>query len=660
MLNRVGTNGSDPHKRINDAYALDWVTTLSPVMVLNARVSFGRYIESTDSVTNRNFDMTTLGFPASLASSLPYSPGFGRYALDDYLALGKYGPGRNVTNTWATAVSATRVNGTRTTKAGVDLRWVQYAAQNPGTVFQLNSSRIFTQADYTRADALSGSSVAGFLLGTPSSGTVNYQSFFIYMAPYIAPWVQHDWKMTSRLMLNLGFRFDFNVPPNERYNRLNRGFDANVVSPVDAQIDHKLFPDTPAPIRGGLLFAGQSGVSNRAANTYWNTWQPRIGLSWALNSKTVIRGGWGRFYANPSNNFQQSYGFTNQTTMSVSPDSNRTAYPNMINNPFPTINQPRGSADGLLTYAGRAFNFVSDKFRTPHTDIFSVAIQRAMGAHGRLEIAYSGSRGYDQEGSKTFNEQGDGAFRDRCNLLLGGSAIYCDAAVPNPFRNIEAFRGTSSFTATTQSRNQILRPFPQFTTLTEMMLSTGRSWYNSLQAVYSVRIRKAVNLNVNYTFAKNMQRTGYLDPQNDIMQQGVTGYDRPHRFVASLIGGLPFGQGRRWLNGTHGVFGRFISGWESTLMFTATSGLPWALPSNVMYLKDAKLDYGWGQEKIQAVKPCVNRWNSNNTVTMMQFSQDYGCTEANWLIVPNLQPAVTRPTTTAACACSQWRWRTCR
>src|SRR5262249_47040115 len=155
-----------------------------------------------DALVDKQFDMGSLGFPALLASSLPYNPGFGRYALDDYLTLGKNSPSRNVTNTWTFAASLTKVNGTHTTKAGYDGRWIQYAVQNSGTVFQLNENRVFTQADYQRTDALNGNSVAGFLLGTPSSGTVNYNSYFIYLSRYNAPWVQHDWKISSRLTMN--------------------------------------------------------------------------------------------------------------------------------------------------------------------------------------------------------------------------------------------------------------------------------------------------------------------------------------------------------------------------------------------------------------------------------------------------------------------------
>ncbi len=358
LLGKIGEDGPLPLKRINDAYVLDWVVTLSPTMILNPRVSFSRYLASNDSVVNKDFDMTKLGFPSSLAASLPYSPGFGRYALDNYLTLGKGTVSRDVTNTWATAVSLTKVNGTHTIKAGIDMRWIQFAVQNPGIVFQLNGNRVFTQLEYNRTDARYGNSVAGFLLGTPSSGTVNYNSYFIYMSRYTAPWIQHDWKVTSHMTVNMGLRFDWNFAPNERYNRINAGFDKESVSPLDKQVDHSLYPEMTSTLKGGLRFAGVNGAPNTPAAKYWKTPQPRIGVAYTLGRRTVLRGGWGRFYSNPSNNdYMQSYGFNNQTTMIVSPDSNRTPYPNMVENPFPRINQPVGAGDGLLTYAGRSYEF---------------------------------------------------------------------------------------------------------------------------------------------------------------------------------------------------------------------------------------------------------------------------------------------------------------
>jgi hypothetical protein len=426
---------------------------------------------------------------------------------------------------------------------------------------------------------------------------------------------------------------DFNVPPNERFNRLNRGFDTQVISPLDKLTNHATVPEMINPIRGGMLYAGVSGTQREASNPYFNTWQPRIGLAYALTGSTVLRGGWGRYYANPSNNFMQSYGYNAQTTMTGSTDSSRTTVPNMINNPFPTINQPRGAADGLLTYAGRSFNFVNSDFKTPYVNLFSFGIRRKIRERGYFDVTYSGSRGFNQEATKSFDEQATSTFRDNCNPLLGHTVTYCNAGITNPFRNLDAFTGSGSYyTSTTISRNNILRPFPQFTSLTEYMLNTGRSWYNSLQSVYAVRLRNGINLNVNYTFAKNELRTGYLDPQNDIMQQGVPQYDRPHRFVASMISQLPFGRGRHFLNRSHGFVSRLVSGWENTIIFNVMSGQPWALPTNAMYLKDARLPHGWGEEKIQVIKPCTSKWNDDGTVVMLGFSQDYGCKAPNWLM----------------------------
>jgi hypothetical protein len=311
----------------------------------------------------------------------------------------------------------------------------------------------------------------------------------------------------------------------------------------------------------------------------------------------------------------------------------------MINNPFPTINQPVGSAAGLLTYAGRNPNTINPNFRTAYVNLFSVGLQHAINNRARVEVTYSASRGMDQESSKPYNDQESGEFRDRCNYMTGGNPSYCDTGVVNPWRNMDAFIGTSYYTNATLSRNNILRPYPQFTGGTEYMRNDGRSWYNSLQSLFTARTRNGINWNVNYTFAKNMYRNGYTDVQNEIMQQGITQYDRPHRFVASMISPLPFGRGRRWFSGARGLTGRLVSGWETTLIFNIQSGMPWAEPANVMYLKDARIPFDWNQEKIQAVKPCVNRWNTNNTITTMPFSTDYGCTEPNFLIVPSYNPA---------------------
>ncbi|MDQ2945309.1 MAG: hypothetical protein M3Y27_05100 [Acidobacteriota bacterium] len=146
-------------------------------------------------------------------------------------------------------------------------------------------------------------------------------------------------------------------------------------------------------------------------------------------------------------------------------------------------------------------------------------------------------------------------------------------------------------------------------------------------------------MNINSdAFSKNMQRGDFLDPLRNIQEQGLAQYDKPHRFTASMISQVPFGSGKRWLNTQNRFLSRLVSGWENTIIFSVSSGLPWTLPTNIIYLKDAKLPTNWSGEAIQAVKPCVLRWNENNTITMQPFSVDYGCTHANWLEVPRYTP----------------------
>ena len=276
--------------------------------------------------------------------------------------------------------------------------------------------------------------------------------------------------------------------------------------------------------------------------------------------------------------------------MSVSPDSNRTPYPNMLNNPFPNINQPRGAADGLLTYAGRSFNFVNTKFRTPHVDLFSFSIQRAIGERSRFEITYSGSRGYDQQSTKPYNEQDDGTFRDGCNWMLGGNPSYCDAAIPNPWRNQDAFFGTTWYTAGYAFAQRAPAPLPAVQHVHRVHAQRRAQLVQlAAGAVHHAHAQRHQPERELHVREEHGAHAGILDASNDIMQQGITQYDRPHRFVASVISQMPFGKGKRWLNHYDGFVGRLVSGWENTVIFNVMSGMPWTLPDSpkAMYLKDA-------------------------------------------------------------------------
>jgi hypothetical protein len=273
-------------------------------------------------------------------------------------------------------------------------------------------------------------------------------------------------------------------------------------------------------------------------------------------------------------------------------------------------------------------------------DQFSFGVQHLLSAKSRLEVTYSASRGNGLQSSRTFNED-DADLRDSCNFMLGGSPSICDQQLPNPFYGLETFNDTNWYISRNLSRYQINRPHPQFTGITELMRNDGLSWYNSLQATFNIR-NQYTTLNANYTWSKNIEQNGWLDPLRSVMQRGLTAFDRPHRFVVSAVTPLPFGRGRRFGRSARGWFGKAIGGWDNSIILSQQSGRLWDLPGSVIQLKDPRVPMDWSGSRVQAIAPCVLRWNENNTVTMLRFSEvDYGCKEAHWLVVPRFNPRYT-------------------
>ena len=638
VLTGVGERGSLPHFRINHADVIDWTSTLSARMILNWRLSYSRYIEGERGDNNVGFDMTTLGFPRSLVSQLPGGDFFGVYNWTGYQSLGMY-PNRNITNNWAFHPSFTMVGRGHTVKAGLDMRWIQYANQNTGDVLSLSGSAAWTQRDYARADALSGHSVASWLLGTPSSGSTQYNAFPINLYKYYAPWIQDDWRVTNKLSLNLGFRWDFNIPANERFNRLNRSFDRDVVNPADAMVNKSQFPGLPM-LRGGLLFAGVNGVPREAADTYKRALQPRAGFAYQLTDKLVMRGGWGRYYINPSNSFIQTNGFTVNTPIINSLDSGRTPIANLINNPFPNgIRVPPGASLGLLTFLGRGFSFVDPEFKLPFVNQFSFGFQYELPWRSKVELTYAGSRGRDLQDSLAENVY-PLSFRKQCNLAEGGNPLYCDEQITNPFFGLAPFEGTSLYTSPRLSRAALALPYPHFGGLTNVTLNSGATWYNSLQIQYETREKAGLSLLVAYTLSKMIEQTGWMDEQRLIPQRSLFQRDTPHRISVASVWELPFGRGRRFLNSSHGFWSRLASGWENSVIFQYQSGWPASLPGNAMYVKDATLpSVDWSAPIVRGHATCAARWNDNGSITLVPASVQAGCTDYNWLVMPRYGPA---------------------
>jgi len=621
VLNKAGADGQLPLKRVNDAYVLDWVRTASPTFIPNLRFSWNRYIEGSRGDPNKGHSPTEVGFPAALVSQLSVPDWFGRYEFDNYSALGRYF-GFNYTNNFAVHPTATKIFRSHTIKAGLDFRLIVYNQERPGNPFRIHANKNFTQRVYNTADSLSGNSIASFLLGVPGGGntTADYNVNPATVQRYYAPYIQDDWKVSRKLTLNFGLRMDFNQAPFERHDRLNRSFDPTVISPVDKLVDHAKFPELPV-LKGGLLFANVNGVPRKAANTDITTIQPRFGFAYQLTNKMVWRGGFGRYYLNPTNDYLQFTGYDASTPVIHSLDSNRTPVAGFLSNPFPNgITVPPGSALGTSTFLGRGFNFFDPNFKVPYVNQFSFGFQYELPMRSSLEVSYVGNRTYKLESNLDYNEP-DLAFRKKCNPLEGGSPAFCDELVANPFFGLAPLAGTTLGTSATTTRWNLARPFPEFGGIGQRGRNEGKVWYNSMQVTYQMRGKGGLNLSLAYTLSKMVEQWGYTDTQAHVFQRGLYYADRPHSLKIGTVWELPFGKGKRWLNSSHPLWSRLFSGWQHTMIFQYSSGRAADLPGNVMYLKEAKLDIDWSAPLIRGLRPCVIDQNGR----AQAYSISYGC-----------------------------------
>ena len=633
--NKPGTDGQQPFQRINDAYVADWVGTLSPTLIMTARASYNRFIEKGYGKANRGFDLTTLGIAPSLLAQLPGPIDFGVWNFggvggnSGYNVLGR-GQSNNYTDTFQLMGSATKIAGPHSMKLGIDTRQINYEIQNTGSILAYSGDGGFTQNAYTNAANNTGDPYASFLLGVVS-GSSNYPLYPWWRMYYFAPYFTDDWKVTKRLTLNLGVRWDLFSPAFEKWGRQNGPFDPTVASPVAAAVaanvaalgssipaSVKPLYDRLANVKGGLTFTTGAGLGGSPYPWDKNNFQPRVGLAYQLRQKLVLRAGFGEYFSNPTNDYYQSSGFATSTNITNSLDGGRLPIANILSNPYPTgVQRPTGSTLGAATFVGQNPNWFDPGFVTPSVWQFSAGFQYQPTPGMTIDASYVGSRSYNLNMNGDYNVASID-IRNQCDALKGGDARICNATYPNPYKGIEAFRtsGSGYYTANTLSFYQLNRPFPQFSGALQQY-GRNDSWirYNSLQVDINYRSRTGMTLMANYTLSKQIEEWGFNDRLTNTYQQGPYTLDRPQVIKVTGMVTLPFGEGKKFLSSTNRFTKRLVSGWEWTTFFLdPLSGYPQPLPSNAIMLKDPRTPGGgfsghvdWSAPQVRYWNPCVLR-----------------------------------------------------
>ena len=541
------------HWRINQGGNFDLTSTFSPSLVLNSRVGFIRHQFAIQRYTD-GFDPATLGFPANLVNQLPRKT-FPQFSFSDYTGVSQGGSIFNFSDTWSWSETLNKTTGGHSFKLGGEFRVMFNNQTNPtSTAGSFSFDKGYTQRDPLRGDAGSGNAFALFLLGFPSGGSVPYNIQKALGNRYYVLFFQDDWRISRRLTLNLGLRWDYESPQSERFDRQNRGFDKTADSP---------FKVPGMQLKGGLLFTDSQHRLPYKRDL--NNFQPRFGFAYQARSRMVIRGGYGLSYL-PSFDTGRSQGFSVNTSFVSSLDGGITPY-GTLTNPYPNgILLPPGRSQGLATLLGNGFDFAYFNREVPHVHQFSFGVQQELPWRMLVDASYVGSRTIDVQTTRSINEISAEQLRLGTDLLT---------LLPNPFAGL--LPGTS-LNAATITRQQLLRPFPQFTGLSEANRNGGRAWYNSFQLRVEKRLSRGLNFLVSYTLSKSLEAVGYLNAQDpiDSFARVLTSIDQPHRFVISGTYEPPF------FANTPGIVRAILYGWQLNTMVTFQSGTPIGAPGSAV------------------------------------------------------------------------------
>jgi hypothetical protein len=577
-----GNNVAEPAALANRTprnWGADWTYSVSPSMVINLRGGLSRYENFSGSQYGAGFDPRQLGFSSSLVSQFTTLQ-FPRFNLGTYSELGGTAVKNYETDdTWSLQPNVTWLHGRQTIKLGVEVRRYNQNFLQPGAADgNFTFGKTWTQANPTRADALSGNEFATFLLGLPTSGTVDRNIDASYRNMYYAAFVQDDWKLTPTLTLNLGMRWDYEAPRTERYNRMLRGFAFGQPSPIANQV-------SGLNLTGGLLFAGSSGDSRFAFNPDRKHFEPRVGIAWSFARKWVMRGGYGLSYLGQNANGPTT-GFSQPTALIASTDGGLNPAVN-LSDPFPAslfptgLLQPIGNSKGLATNLGQSISAQYLDRPLPYSHQYSFGFQHELRGGWLVDASYSGNQTYRLPVSLGLNFIPTNLLN---SMPVSDRVAYFTAPVSNPMAGLLP---SSSINGATVPRQQLLYAYPQYAGVSITNVPLGSARYDSFQSKVTHRFAHGLALQASFTISKNLEQVLPLNAQDvnlsnlldTRLEKRLTQYDAPRAVAIVTSYQIPVGRGMRFGKSMNRVLNAVVGNWNLNAQWTAHSGYPFAFPN---------------------------------------------------------------------------------
>ncbi len=596
--------------RSNTGGTLGYTQQFSSTLLLDVRAAWSRFGEYRDPA--QSFDPAKLGFSSTalqLMSGYQYLPfmTIGTFSTTNsnstIASLGSLRSDFNEGfdrpfNSYSLTPSLTKLYGGHTARLGYDGRLQNWKITNAGFVggrFAFNGA--YTRASNSAAQNDRAQSWAQFLLGLPTAatgavatpGTTSSQFDVASEGAYDqwshALYLQDDWRVNSKLSVNLGLRFELNPGLTEVENRNLAGFDTQATNPIAATAQAN-YARNPIPEIPMSAFAVRGGVKFADGATYKTLTKllPRGAFSYLINERTVIRGGVGLFsYDYFFDNINQQ-GFSVGTPVLATNDNGITFTGANLTNPIPSgqLNRPVGSSLGLGSSLGQNLgSLVQYDRKTPYYTRWQLGAQRDFGSGWKVELLYVGSQGRNLPVSRASNNipiQYLSTSRTRDTAL----ETFLTQNVTSPFTGLLA---GSTINGATVQRQQLLRPFPEFGTFA-IEEYVGSDSYKSGTLSVQKRFNSGNSLSVQYTRSSTRDKLNYLNPADGVLEDRVSPNDRPNRLSLGTSLRLPFGKGQKWGSDWRGATDAVLGGWQLSATYQYQTGFPLTWGTSLYYNGD--------------------------------------------------------------------------
>jgi hypothetical protein len=556
-----------------------------------------------------------------------------------YDTLGQAVPGWTHYEILSIKANVTHIRGAHTLRAGVDVRDHRRNGGDPGNTsgsFAFSNTYTCREDDCQTPAGSLGHSWAAFMMGLPGASNVDTNATYALSNPYIGWYVQESWRATSKLTLNFGLRMEYEFGLKERYNRFINGFDPSADLPIAAAAQ-AAYAANPVPelapsaftVAGGSVYAGQNGTARFPDGELM--WLPRAGAAYQINSRTVVRAGYGIYFdtLNAQNQAPDQTGFSRTTSAPTSTDFGQTWLSgdprngvSPMTNPFPVrsdgtrFDAPVGPALGVMAKTGSGWTYIDPNFQRAREQRWRVDVQRQFGSNIMISLGYAGMLANDTRLTRKLDflpAQFWATGTTRNNAI----ATNLNQNVPNPFYigNFASLQTSSQviyqalssrafFLSRTIPKNQLLRVDSQMNGLSETG-GFGHTKANSLEAVVQRRFAQGFTVSANFTALHERDRDFYynqwdLEPSWEETNNGV-----PYRFAATGIYELPFGKAKPLARS--GMWNALFGGWQVAVAYEWQPGplLNWG---NVFYSGD--------RGSICSVDQIPGRWfNTSGFVT---------------------------------------------